>query len=93
VSWRTKPLPKGWHKLQPRILRRDNHQCQLRYDVCIGKATEVDHIHGPDDDSDANLQAACPPCHRVKTSREARAANPLSQPRRRQPEPHPGATP
>lgn len=55
------------------ILNRDNHQCQLRYDGCIGTATEADHIRNVangGNDSKENGQAVCVPCHKVKTRRE-----------------------
>lgn len=66
-----------WEKLRARILDRDKHLCQpcLRNDR-VTPATEVDHrlakhLGGTDDD--ANLEAICNPCHKVKTAREGRA--------------------
>jgi 5-methylcytosine-specific restriction protein A len=45
--------------------------------ICIGIASEADHIipvtQGGTDD-DANLQAACGPCHRAKSSDEGHVA-------------------
>lgn len=90
MTWRTKPLPRGWDKTRSRILRRDGYVCQLRYDVCTAQATQVDHITGPHDESDTNLQAVCVECHRVKTARDTNAARPKRQ---RPAEPHPGRMP
>ncbi|HET7386750.1 MAG TPA: HNH endonuclease [Nocardioidaceae bacterium] len=72
------------------VLERDGYRCRLRYDVCIGTATIADHkqavkLGGAEFDL-ANGQAACEPCHKVKTQAEAQAARPR---RRRQPEQHP----
>jgi len=60
-----------WAKQRMRILRRDDHLCQ----VCgMAEATQVDHITpkaqlGSDDES--NLMAVCVRCHRSKTARES----------------------
>lgn len=93
-SDRAARLPKDWPRLQPRILRRDRHQCQLRYPgLCIGTATEVDHRKPGDDHSPANLQAACHPCHAHKSALEGGAASATARaarPRHRPAEPHPG---
>ena len=61
-----------------RVLARDNHQCQLRYDgICTHTATVCDHIvplAEGGDDTDAGCQAACLECHRRKTSIEGHRA-------------------
>jgi 5-methylcytosine-specific restriction protein A len=67
-----------WRKITKRILKRDNHRCQIRYvGICTGIASEVDHII-PDwrggTDEDSNLQAACRPCHLAKSSDEGHEA-------------------
>lgn len=89
----------GWRKARKQALERDGYECQLNYDVCIGYATQVDHIHNvaasSTPRSDANdpngLQAVCSPCHQVKTSREAAAGRRRTQAAwQRTPERHPG---
>ncbi|MGF2654853.1 HNH endonuclease [Serratia marcescens] len=66
-----------WDVIKPRILKRDKGLCQecLRRGA-ITEADCVDHIvplaHGGDD-SEANLQSLCTPCHRAKTARERRS--------------------
>lgn len=72
--------PPGWSATRARVLARDGHRCYV-YDVavCVGMATEVDHLinqatGGSHDD--ANLRAICAPCHRRKTAAEASAARP-----------------
>lgn len=87
MSRRTSPLPTGWPKLRARVLRRDQHLCQLRYPGCTEYATEVDHIHGADDHSLDNLRAVCNPCHKHRTALQANAAKPK---RKRPPQRHPG---
>ncbi|HLV74900.1 hypothetical protein FHX41_1235 [Actinomadura hallensis] len=54
---------------------------------CIGVANEVDHVGANDDHRLDNLRAVCAPCHRTRTGRQGRAAQPK---RKREPEPHPG---
>lgn len=69
-STRGQRLPADWDKTRLRILIRDRHTCQLGYPGCMHTATDVDHIRHGDDHHDRNLQAACNPCHRTKSSRE-----------------------
>lgn len=61
-----------------RVLGRAGYRCEVRYpDICIGTATEADHVVALSlggTDSDFNMQAVCTPCHRRKTSREGHAA-------------------
>ena len=69
---------------------RDGHRCRIQYTVCTVVATEVDHIlpaMGGGSDQVWNLQAACGPCHRSKSGREAQSARPR---RKRDKEAHPG---
>jgi 5-methylcytosine-specific restriction protein A len=69
------------------VLERDGHTCQLRGERCIEHATEVDHRGASDDHRMEQLRAVCTPCHRSRTGRQGRAAQPK---RAREPEPHPG---
>jgi len=65
-------------RVRQRILDRDGHRCQLRYEGCVGQATEVDHtvnvarlgVDRAQANDPGNLAAACGPCHRIKTERE-----------------------
>ncbi|SLB51882.1 HNH endonuclease [Mycobacteroides abscessus subsp. bolletii] len=64
-----------WQQLRPKILRRDDHQCQIRTPgICTDRATLVDKIipasARPDLALDeTNLRAACGPCndHKART--------------------------
>lgn len=86
-STRRARLPANWYsEIQPTVLARDGRRCQLRFDVCVGEATQVDHKRRGDDHSLGNLQAVCRPCHARKSSAEGAAARP---PLRRPPEAHP----
>lgn len=90
--------PAGWRKARKHTLERDHYECQLHYDVCIGYATEVDHItnlaaqgQSRDTTTHDDLQAVCKPCHQVKTSIEAAAGRRRHRTTwRREPERHPG---
>jgi 5-methylcytosine-specific restriction protein A len=91
---RTHRAGTGWDEQAAarRILARDGHRCYLRSPVCIGHATEVDHIRPLGQggtDTDDNKAAICVPCHRAKTAREASAGR-AGRTRHRPPEPHPG---
>ena len=61
-----------------RVLARAGYQCQIRYaDICLGDATEFDHIVALAEggaDSDQNGQASCRRCHQRKSSIEGRRA-------------------
>ena len=82
--WPTKNIPKSrsadakWKKTVKRILNRDSHQCRIRFvGICIGLASEVDHIipvTQGGSDHDSNLESACRPCHLAKTSDEGHVA-------------------
>jgi 5-methylcytosine-specific restriction endonuclease McrA len=90
-TWGTsRTTTSAWKKLRLAVLERDGYRCQIKGPRCAVVANIADHViphhlGGPDELS--NLQAACGPCHRTKTAREAAAARPT---RRRKPEPHPG---
>ena len=86
----------AWRRTRLAVLRRDKHRCQLQYPgICIGHATEVDHITNiaathtrrRDAINPSHCQAVCRPCHAEKTKQECRAGK-----RRRKAEPvkHPG---
>ena len=69
---RSQRLPSNWRKVRLRVLWRDGGVCQIADPlVCLGRATEVDHIVNGDDHSEGNLQAVCARCHHAKTLREA----------------------
>jgi 5-methylcytosine-specific restriction endonuclease McrA len=61
-----------------RVLKRDRHQCQLRYEgICIGIASDLDHVVPLGEggaDSDDNCVSAGRACHLRKLSREGRRA-------------------
>jgi 5-methylcytosine-specific restriction endonuclease McrA len=69
-------------KIRKAVLVRDNYECQIRGDGCLGSANTVDHIHPkawggratPD-----NLRAACKPCNQSKGARAegAQASRPF----------------
>ena len=74
------------------IMDRDNWQCQIKGERCIGQATEADHriphSEGGTDDA-SNGQAACEPCHKEKTHTE-RLRGMQKRSRKREPMRHPG---
>ncbi|MEN5029101.1 HNH endonuclease [Pseudomonas sp. Ps21-P2] len=61
-----------WRRKRAAILVRDQYTCQSCGTVTLD--LEVDHIiniaQGGNDD-DANLQALCVPCHKLKTAEES----------------------
>jgi 5-methylcytosine-specific restriction enzyme A len=64
---------RGWKliKIRERILLRDEYTCQM----CgrVSRDLVIDHVvplHLGGVESDANRQALCPDCHRVKSERE-----------------------
>ena len=68
----------NWPVIRRQVLERDGYQCQLRYAViCIGRASQVDHIVQPEaGGSNAldNLRAVCVRCHRRRTGRQGALA-------------------
>ncbi len=85
-STRRARLPADWPARRRAVLTRDGFRCRIRDDCCVVVASEVDHIEAGDNHELGNLQAACPPCHARKSSREGAAARPR---RNRPPEVHP----
>lgn len=69
MTWRSTPLPRGWHSLRRQVLSRDPI-CRICH---IAKSTEVDHTGAPDDHRLTLLQGLCTPCHRVKTASQINA--------------------
>lgn len=96
---RSTPLPKGWHRIRARILKRDGRVCQWPLGtggICGEAATDVDHIvpaalGGGDEDS--NLESLCRWHHNQKTGREASAFAHAKPPKNRPTEAHPGLVP
>jgi 5-methylcytosine-specific restriction endonuclease McrA len=78
VPWR--PSDRGdprlydhrYRKARKATLERANYQCEIRIpDVCIGRATETDHVAGArNDPQHRHLRAACRPCHLHVTARQ-----------------------
>ena len=76
----------SWPVIRKKVLERDGYQCQLRYaDICVGRATQVDHIVQPEagGGSDlANLRAVCVRCHARRTGRQGALAKQRAAQRR-----------
>lgn len=95
-STRRATLPKEWHRIRGHVLKRDGRQCQLRIPgLCIGTATDVDHINGRDRHVPENLRAACRPCHLRRSGEQGgaasgKAAQARAASRFRKAEAHPG---
>lgn len=91
-SSRRSRLPRGWAKLQAKVLKRDGRICH----VCHGPGADaVDHIIPGDDHTPENLKAihqdVWPYCHRTKSAREGGTAAAARRiPRQRPSEQHPG---
>lgn len=80
----------AWRNARDACLRRANWRCEIRIpNVCIGAATEADHIDRlANDPEHKRLRAACTPCHRAVTAQQGggargrqAAADPAPQPR------------
>jgi 5-methylcytosine-specific restriction protein A len=94
---RMQELPDNWKRLRERVLRRDGHECQMRFTDgkrCGEYANQVDHIVRGNNHELANLQALCDYCHKHKTGQEGGAASAASRVnaagRFRRTERHPG---
>jgi 5-methylcytosine-specific restriction endonuclease McrA len=92
TSRRRHTLPRNWRYLRLDVLRDADYICELRLEgVCVGTASEVDHIQRGDDHSRANLRAVCWRCHAKKSSAEGNARKrELRALRNRPAERHPG---
>jgi 5-methylcytosine-specific restriction enzyme A len=83
-AWATKPPANryayggDWPERRVRVLKRDGYVCQLRYaDICLGKASQVDHIVQPEaggTNALENLRAVCRRCHARRTARQGALA-------------------
>jgi len=94
-STRRATLSPEFFRNRARVLRRDGRMCQLRDPMCIGVATEVDHIGDRLDHSEPNLRAACKPCHQNRSSGQGgvaagRVRKQIVANRKRPEERHPG---
>ena len=65
-----------WQQVRKVILERDGHTCQIRFDGCLGHATDVDHImplaEGGARLDSRNLRAACKPCNNARNKGRSR---------------------
>ena len=68
-----------WQRVRQQVLDRDNHQCQLRYDGCTGRAEQVDHIipraAGGSLYDDRNCRAVCKSCHKQRPAIQTHYGN------------------
>lgn len=66
----------AWDRTRRRIFERDEGLCQeCRRHGRVTPGTECDHLVPKSqggDDSDANLEMKCQPCHAAKTAKETR---------------------
>jgi len=75
MAWEGSTRNQAWvpRTTRAHVMKRDQHQCQIKYEGCTGNAQVVDHIkpvaqggtHEP-----ANLQAACEWCNEEKNKIE-----------------------
>ena len=91
-SRRRDNLPANWRTLRLEVLADADWICELRMaGVCVGTASEVDHIQRGNDHSRRNLRAVCWRCHAKKSSAEGNARQrELRALRKRPEERHPG---
>jgi 5-methylcytosine-specific restriction enzyme A len=91
-AWATKPPANryayggDWPERRVRVLERDGYACQLRYaDICVGRASQVDHIVQPEaggTNALENLRAVCRRCHARRTGRQGAFAKQRAAQRR-----------
>lgn len=68
-------LPADWPQRRRLVLERDQYTCRIRTPgICVGRATDADHVIAGDDHGVEALQAACGPCHRRKSAEGGTAA-------------------
>lgn len=87
----------AWQRLRRQVLRRDGYECQIRLPGCFEEADQVDKIVPASVDpslalDEDNCRAACGPCHRKVTARQAAEASRQARQRRsgkRPPRVHP----
>jgi hypothetical protein len=93
MAWRkqdrTGNYDTAWRRARLACLRRTRWRCEIRLEgICIGAASEVDHIDGiANDPHHRRIRAACEPCHKHVTARQGvrarggRGADPQPRPR------------
>lgn len=95
-STRRATLGPDYFRNRAKVMRRDGGQCQLRTPgVCVGEATDCDHIGDRLDHRPENMRAACNPCHQARSSRQGGQSSGVrararKAARLRVPEQHPG---
>ena len=76
-----------WPHRVRKVLERDGYECQLRYaDICVGRASQCDHIVQPEAGGTndlANLRAVCKRCHARRTGQQGALAKQQAAARRR----------
>jgi 5-methylcytosine-specific restriction protein A len=75
-----------WPQRVRAVLKRDGYVCQLHYDICVGRASQVDHIVQPEAGGTgdlSNLRAVCVKCHARRTGRQGAIAKQRAAKRRR----------
>jgi len=98
-STRRQTLGKDYFRNRAIVMRRDGKRCQLRIPgLCIGDATDCDHIGDRLDHRPENMRAACRPCHLKRSGEQGgaaagQAARARAATRKRPAEPHPGLVP
>lgn len=98
-STRRATLGKEYWRNRAAVMKRDGHLCQIRTPgLCIGTATECDHVGDRLDHRPENMRAACRPCHAQRSGHQGGAASgnrarARSASRLRPAEPHPGLKP
>ena len=67
-----------WPRRVRQVLARDGYRCQLGFaDICLGRASQVDHIDQPEASGTndlANLRAVCRHCHARRTGQRGALA-------------------
>ena len=67
-----------WPRRVRQVLARDGYRCQLGFaDICLGRASQVDHIDQPEASGTndlANLRAVCRRCHARRTGQRGALA-------------------
>jgi 5-methylcytosine-specific restriction protein A len=101
MPWRNSPGDRSrsssaygaaYRRNRDECMRRASWRCEIRLEgVCIGAASECDHIVSVADGGGhglANLRAACGPCHKARSAQQGggyrrgnRKADPDFQPR------------
>ena len=61
-----------WRRVRDAHLRKVGWRCEIRLEgVCIGAATQVDHIEQAENDPNHRaIRAACEPCHKKVTAQQ-----------------------